>query len=57
MTATATVSGSLSPEAPRTRGDLLLWIEGGTPVRVTDLYLDATTSSAFTAGATVVRPT
>ena len=40
--------GRLSPEAPRERGELLMTIDGGTPVRVTGLYLDATTSSAFT---------
>lgn len=39
--------GDVSPEAGRQRGQLLLWIDGGTPVRVTDIYLDGTTSSAY----------
>ncbi|MCK6505404.1 hypothetical protein L6R53_18730 [Myxococcota bacterium] len=40
--------GRLSPEAPRARGELRLWVEGGTPVRVTELHLDGSSSSAFT---------
>lgn len=40
--------GQLSPEAPRARGELLMWTEGGTPVRITELYLDGSTSAAFT---------
>lgn len=40
--------GRLSPEAPRARGELRLWIEGGTPVRVTGIHLDGGSSSAFT---------
>ena len=48
--------GRLSPEAPRVRGELMLWMEGGTPVRVTDLHLDGTTSSAFSLPAELPLP-
>lgn len=48
--------GRLSPDAPRVRGELMLWMEGGTPVRVTDLHLDSTTSSAFSLPAELPLP-
>lgn len=39
--------GAISPEGPRARGDIRVWVEGDDPVRIVEMYLDDTTSLAF----------